>query len=202
VLRSNRPALALATLLTAGAALAQGAASAPAAAASPAKKALVAKLLKLQQPGIESMARQLVEQPALQLLQRADVVLQRVPQDRREQLAKDIQADARRYIDETTPIARERAIAIAPQTIGPILESRLSEDELKQVIAVLESPANRKFQSLFGEMQRALGERLVADTRSSVEPKVRQLEQSVAGRFDALAAAPAGAASAASAAKP
>ena len=33
------------------------------------KKELVAKVLQLQQPGIEAMARQMAEQPAMQLMQ-------------------------------------------------------------------------------------------------------------------------------------
>lgn len=194
----------LATLLIATAApwvAAQAAApAAPAASAppaSPAKKALVAKVLKLQQAGIENLARQITEQPAMQLLQRADIALQRVPAERREQLARDIQADARKYADETVPVVRDRAVALAPQTVGPILESQFTEDELKQIASILESPVNRKFQQLGGEMQRALTEKLVGETRASVEPKLQQFEQAVAKRFEAAAAAAGAAASAA-----
>ena len=50
--------------------------------ASPAKKELVAKLLQLQQPGIETVARGLVERPALMLMQGAGNVMQtRIPPD-------------------------------------------------------------------------------------------------------------------------
>jgi uncharacterized protein len=166
------------------------AASAP---VSAAKKALVAKVLQLQQPGIEGMARQLAEQPAMQMLQQAGMALQRLPPERREAVAKELQADARKYAEEATPLVRERALKLAPTTIGAVLEEKLTEDELKQVVAMLESPANRKFNSLLGDMQRALGEKLVADTRASVDPKVRALEQTMSKR---LAAATAPAASA------
>ena len=67
-------ALFTALALAAGVAMAQTAA--PVAAASPAKKELVAKLLKLQQPGIEAMARNLAEQPAAQLLNQAGLAMQ------------------------------------------------------------------------------------------------------------------------------
>ncbi|MDO9293872.1 MAG: hypothetical protein Q7U09_20030, partial [Hydrogenophaga sp.] len=59
----NTAALSLAMLLTATAASAQ--APAP---STPAKKELVTRLLKLQQPGIESLARTLAEQPAAEML--------------------------------------------------------------------------------------------------------------------------------------
>lgn len=162
----------------------------PATASSPAKKALVAKVLQLQQPGIEAMAKQLAEQPALQMMQQVGAALQRVPAERREAVAKEIQADARKYAEEATPIVRERAVKLAPATIGALLEERFTEDELKQVVALLESPINRKFQAMGPEMQRALGEKLVGETRASIEPKVKALEQSIVKRLE-----PAGAAS-------
>ncbi|MDO9074924.1 MAG: hypothetical protein Q7U73_16835 [Rubrivivax sp.] len=155
-------------------------ASAP---ASPAKKELVARVLKLQQPGIEAMARQLAEQPARQLLQGAGQGLQRLPAERREAVARDIEADIRKYIEEATPIVRDRAVALAPSTIGPLLEERFTEDELRQVIATLESPVNRKFQAMGGDMQKAIGEKLIADTRGEVEVKIRALDQTVARRL-------------------
>ncbi|MBG6081340.1 hypothetical protein [Rubrivivax gelatinosus] len=173
---------------------ASAAASAPvaAAASSPAKKALVAKILQIQQPAIENMARQLAEQPAVMLMQQAAMALQRLPADKREAMAKSLQADAKKYADEATPIVRDRAVKLAPSTIGALLEQRFSEDELKQLITMLESPVNRKFQSMNGDLQRALGEKLVAETKPLVEPKVKALEQSVRKRFEAAApAAPA-----------
>jgi uncharacterized protein len=190
--------LAAALLAAAGLAQAQNAApAAPAASSSAAKKELVAKLLKLQQPGVEAMARQLAEQPARQLLQQADMALQRIPAERREALARDIEADARKYIDEATPIVRDRAVKLAPITIGPILEERFTEEELRQIIAILESPVNRRFQQAGPDMQKAIGERLVAESRAEVEVKVRALDQSVSKRLGITA--PAGGASGAKA---
>jgi len=173
----------VAALAVAGVVQAQVAAPAPASSASPAKKELVAKILQLQQPGIEAMARQLAEQPARQLMQRAEQVLQGVPAERREALARDIEADVRQYVEEAIPIVRDRAVKLAPTTIGPLLEDRFTEDELRQVVALLESPLNRKFQQLGPEMQRAIGEKLVAETRGDVEPKVRALDAAVAKRL-------------------
>ena len=173
-----------AALMAAGVVQAQTAAPAAApASASAAKKELVAKLLKLQQPGIENMARQMVEQPARQMLQQAGPALQRLPAERREAVARDIEADVRKYFEESAPIVTSRAVSLAPSTIGVLLEERLSEDELREVITILESPANRKFQGLAGDMQRAIGEKLIGETRGAIEGKVRTLEQTVARRL-------------------
>ncbi len=162
---------------------------------TPAKKELVAKVLLLQQPGIQLMARSLTERPAMQLMQQANMALQQLPPERRDAVARDIDADLRKFVEEATPIVRDRAIKLAPTTIGPLLEERFTEDELRQVIALLESPVNRKFQAMAGDMQKAIVEKLVAETRADVEAKARVMEQSVKARLTPPAgAAPAPAA--------
>ena len=70
----------------------------------------------------------------------------RVPPDKREAVAKEIQADAKKYADKTVPLVQARAVKLAPTTIGALLEEKFSEDELKQVVAIIESPAYVKFQ--------------------------------------------------------
>jgi hypothetical protein len=123
-----------------------------------AKKELVAKVLQLQQPAIELVARAMAEQPAQVLMQRAGPILQqRIPPDKRQAVAQDIQADVKKYVEDTVPLVRERAVALAPSTIGVLLDERFTEEELTQLIAIIESPVNRKFQQLGSEMQKSLG---------------------------------------------
>ena len=151
---------------------------------SASKKELVAKILQFQQGAIETVARALAEQPAAILIQRAGNVLQtRIPPDKREAIAKDMQADVKKYVEDTVPLLRERAVKLAPSTIGALLEERFTEDELKQLIAIIESPVNRKFQQMGGEMQKALQDKLVAETKGVMEPKIRNLEMTMAGRM-------------------
>jgi uncharacterized protein len=161
---------------------AQAQAAAPAA-SSPAKKELVTKILSLQQGGIEALSRNMTEQPAVQIMQQAGQVLQRLPAERRDAVARDIEADLRKYVEETAPMVRDKAIKLAPSTIGALLEERFSEDELKQVVALLESPVNKKFQSMTGDMQRAISEKLVAEAKGDVEPRLQALQKTVAKRL-------------------
>lgn len=157
---------------------------------SPAKKELAARIVKLQQPGIDALARQLVEQPAMQIMQQAGLALQqRVAPERRQAVAADIQADARKYAEEMNPLVRDKATQLAPGVLQPILEEKFTEDELKQIIAIIESPVNRKYQALGPEMQRALGEKVVAEVKPTIEPKLKALAQTVGGRLQPPAAA-------------
>lgn len=187
-------------LLLSGAALAQ-----TPSAASPAKKELVQKLLTLQQPGIEAAARNMVERPAAMMLQEAGRVLQtQFPADKREGIGKTIEADAKRYVDEAFPPVRDRALKLAPTTIGAALEEKFSEDELKQLVAWFESPVNKKFQQVSGEMFGSFMQKLGTESRPLIEPKLQTLEQKVRTALGAPAA-PGGAPAAApapAAAKP
>lgn len=159
-------------------------------AASPAKKELVQKLLTLQQPGIELAARSLVERPAAVMLQEAGRVLQtQIPAEKREAIGKTIDADAKRYVEEAFPPVRERALKLAPTTLGAALEEKFSEDELKQLIAWFESPVNKKFQQASGEMQSSFMQKLVVEARPLIEPKLQALEQKVRAALGAPAAA-------------
>ena len=160
---------------------------------TPAKKALVARILKVQQPGIEGMSRSMVERPAIALMDRAGPALtERVAADKREAVGKEIQADVKKYLDEAVPLVTSRAVKLAPTTVGPFLEEKFTEEELKQIAAFLESPAINKFQQLSGEMQKVLLEKVLADTKGVIEPKVVALEQSVSKRLGVVtpAAAP------------
>jgi hypothetical protein len=166
---------------------------------TPAKKELVARILKAQQPGMDVMARELVAEPAGQIMGRAGNFLQtNVPPDKQEAVAKDIQSDVRKFVDELTPVIRDRAVRVAPTTIGTLLEEKFSEDELKQIATMMESPVFLKFQSLGGEMQKVLVEKVVAETRTQVESRYKALDEQIGKRLQPYASqaqAPARAAS-------
>ena len=185
-------ALLTALLTSAAWAHAQTAASAPP--ASPAKKELLQKLMVLQQPGIENLARNLVEQPAVQIMQAAGRALQQqVAPEKREAVGKSIEADIKQYVDEAAPNVKDRAIKLAPSTIGVTMDEKFTEDELKQLVAWLESPVNKKYTQLASEMQNSFTQKLVTDSRAFVEPRVQALENKVRVSLGAPAA-PAGSA--------
>jgi len=172
----NFKALAAATLLVcANASFAQGAMPA----SSPAKKAQVAKLVQLHQPAVEALAQSLLQAPIGNLMQNAAAALRQMPADKREAAAKAIETDIKKFVDETTPLLRERGSKAAPETLGKLFEERFTEEELAQLIAWLESPVSKKYSQLTGEMQKQLSEKVVAESRGTIETRLRSLEQNV-----------------------
>jgi uncharacterized protein len=166
---------------------------APAAASSPAKKELVQRLLVLQQPGIEGVARSIVERPASQLMQAAGQALQtQVPPEKREAIGKSIEADVKKFVEDSVPVLRDRAVKLAPTVIGPVMEEKFTEDELKALIAWLDSPVNKKYQQVAPELQNTFAQKLIAEAGPLLDTKLQALQAKVR---NTLGAPPAGAAS-------
>lgn len=156
------------------------------------KAALIQQFLDLQRPGIEALARGLVEQSSAPIAQAGSQYLQtQVPEAKREAAAKAADAELKKYYDDAYPIVRDKAVQLAPTTLTPLLDQTFTEDELKQLLAWINSPLSKKYQDLNPKMQTALTEKLVADTRASIEPKMQALDASVARALGAPTEAPA-----------
>ncbi|MDO9284114.1 MAG: hypothetical protein Q7U26_04400 [Aquabacterium sp.] len=158
-----------------------------------AKKDLVQKVLTLQQAGIESVGVGIANQTANQVLQVAGQAMGRVPADKREALGAELQGEVRKFFDDVAPLLRASAVKNAPSTIGAALEEKFSEDELKVLIGWLESPVSRKYQQMSPELQQGLGQKLVAETRPQIEPKLKALEQVMGAKLAAAVGAAPGA---------
>jgi hypothetical protein len=162
------------------------------------RELLAGKIVVLQDASSENIGRAMASQTAQQILQAAEQALVNVPEDKREAVAKDIQADVRKFYGDVEPLLRSRAQKLAPATLTPILMDKYTEDELKQVIAWIESPAFKKYQQVGADMQAALSKAVVDDTRATVEPKLKALEESLRKRLGTPAPGTAPAAPAAS----
>jgi hypothetical protein len=165
-----------ATVWLGGAFVAIGLATGASAQSSSTKKALVQKVLQSQQAEIENVAHSIVERPAAQMMQQAARAIQAAPADKREALGKAIEAEAHKYADEAYPLVRERAMRIAPATVGAVLEAKMSEDELKQLVTWLDSPVSKKYQQLSAEMRDAFVDKLLAEAQPVVDPKLQALD--------------------------
>ncbi len=147
------------------------------------KKELIVKLLQMQQAGIDNIGRALAGQTSQRVLQAAGQSMPRIAADKREAVGKEVQADVKKFYDDIEPILRKRATELAPATLTPIYEEKFSEDELKTIIAWLESPVSKKFQQVDSEIATTLAQKVVADTRGSVETRLKTLEASLAKRL-------------------
>ena len=168
---------------------AAGLASAQTAAAPQGKQALVQRVLSLWH--IENEAMQMVQRPAVDAVEQSRIALQgRVSAAKQEATLKDIAVDVQKYLNEATPIVRDNALRLKEPTLAPLLAQNFSEDELRQLIALLESPVKKKFESLVPQMEKSFGEKVAAESRAGVDPKLQEMTKNVGLKLRAASMTP------------
>lgn len=144
------------------------------------KKELVQKLLVLQQPSLDSTARSLTENPARQLVAAAQpIIAQGVPADKREATARQVDAEIRKYIDAADPIVQASTRKLSQSVLTPMFEEKFTEEELRQLVTIIESPVLKKYQGMLPEFSRTLVEKVIADARPQVDPKLQTTQNNV-----------------------
>jgi hypothetical protein len=126
------------------------------------------------------MSRNVAEQPARQLAGGArNIIVQTVPEEKREATAKLVDVEIKKYLEGAIPAVRASAAKLSSSVLSPIYEEKFSEDELKQLQAMLDSPVLKRYQSLLPEMSNTLLEKVVADARPQVTPKLQTAENNI-----------------------
>lgn len=148
------------------------------------KKVLVQRVLPLFH--IEDSAIMVVQRQGADAMRQANTALQgRLTAEKQDATMKSIAVDVQKYIDEATPIARANAIKLKAPTVAPMLMEHFSAEELRQLVAFLESPVKKKFEALLPEMQRTYGEKVAEASRGAIDPKIKTMTTEVATKMRA-----------------
>lgn len=145
-----------------------------------AKKELIDKLLVLQQPAMDAAARSITEQQPMQMASAAQkLIVQSVPEDKRLATAKAVDAELKKYVDAVSPMIQASAKKLAQSTMGPTLDEKFTEEELRKIIGILESPELKKFQAVLPTMTEKLLEKIIEDARPNVDPLLNKTAANV-----------------------
>jgi hypothetical protein len=146
------------------------------------KQGLAQKVLQLWH--VETIGQSMLQEPVAEAVQQARAMLaSRAPAKKRDAAMRDIAEEAKKFLNETTPLVNGAAQKYANEMAAPMLVERFSEDELKQIIAILESPVKRKFEAMLPDMQKVIGEKVAADTRAAIDPKLRDMSERINARL-------------------
>jgi uncharacterized protein len=140
----------------------------------------VQKLISIQQASLESTAKGLAEAPARQLVAAAQPILaQGVAPEKREATAKLVDAEIKKYLDAAGPIVRASTIKMSQGAISSAIDEKFTEDELKQLVVMLDSPVLKKYQAVLPDLSKALVEQVVQDARPQVDPKLQATQEAI-----------------------
>jgi len=144
------------------------------------KKELVQKLITIQQASLESTAKGLAEAPARQLVAAAQpILMQAVAPEKREATAKAVDGEIKKYLDAAGPIVRASTIKMSQGAISTAIDEKFTEDELKQLVVMLDSPVLKKYQTVLPDLSKSLVEQVVADARPQVDPKLQAAQDAI-----------------------
>ena len=158
---------------------------------SAAKKDLVQRIVSLQQPSVDGLTRSLAERPLRQMLGQAQEVLQTMPEDKRAGVKEKVEAQVKKYTEETGPLLKDKSAKTGPAVLTPLIDEKFSEDELRQLLVVLDSPAFKKYQQFMPELEAALVQKLSAELRPILEPRLSALGDQVGATLGVSSGAPA-----------
>ena len=149
---------------------------------SPAKLELAKRVAQLAHS--DAIALVMLQRPVADAMQQANAVLQgRVAEDRKAAALKDINEDVKKFLEENIPVVQKSSEKLVPTTVVPLLAERFTEDELRQIIAMLESPVKKKYEALLPEMEKALGQKVASEVGPAIDPKLTDLKQRIGLRL-------------------
>ena len=146
------------------------------------KQQLIQRLLELWH--VEAVGVTMLREPVDNALRQARGALQaRATPEKRDQALKDIEGYGRELLEKLIPQVVVKAKELTQTTVVPILSAKLTEEDLRQMISILESPAKSKFEALIPEMQKALGNKLGEEQGKEIKPQMEELQQRIGKRM-------------------
>lgn len=159
------------------------------------KRALAVKLAQIQiKADSAAMTEQLTASAVQPVLagwsQRLD---ESVPPAKQKEVRDKLDVELKKYADSTHKAVEAQVGKAAEAALVPIFMEKLSEEEMKTIIAYLDSPVSAKFQSLGPDAANAWAKRIVDATKTSVEAGAKNFD-TAANRIVTAAGGSAGAA--------
>ncbi|TDP88420.1 hypothetical protein EV672_101569 [Aquabacterium commune] len=144
------------------------------------KREQILRLPIAQKQALDGLASDITQAPARQLMgQFVQPAIGLVPPEKREATGQQIDAELQKYQETATPVVKASAAKVGPAAVASVLEDKFTEEELKQLGVMLDSPVLKKYQSVIPELQKTLIDKVSADARSQVDPKLQALQDNI-----------------------
>ncbi len=153
------------------------------------KQKLIDQVIALWHP--ENSVLMVAQRPATAAMEQSRVALEQkqLPKPKVEAALKDIAVDVQKYVDTINPMIVNSAKKNMPSTVVPMLAQTFTTDELKQLLALLQSPVRAKFEKLVPEADVALGKKIQEDVGADVNKNVQTMNQAAGLKLRAAATA-------------
>jgi uncharacterized protein len=146
-----------------------------------AKRDLAVRIIAAQEGAeMNRMMEQLAASASQQLIDKWNPAIGSMPTDKRQKAAASLDAELKKFNDDTLKLINAQAVKARGDTLAAGYVERFSEEELKQLLALMEAPAFKKYQSLAPELGSIYLKGIVDGTRGAVEARGKTFDAAAA----------------------
>ena len=102
--------------------------------------------------------------------------LDNMPAARQKAVADQLDVELKKFNDDVVRLIKTRNERISLDVLVPAYSERFTADELKQLVAFLESPVIRKYYAANPHMANLLAQKLVDATRADVQARTKEFD--------------------------
>ena len=168
-----------ATPVIAAIALSVGLAAAPAHAQSDAaaRKQLATRIVNLQKANdMDALIAQLAGTASQTVVSTWLPKLDQLPRSKQRAAADQLDAELKKFNQDNVRLIKSRNERISLDVLVPAYAERFTADELRQLVAFMESPVIKKYYAANPQMANMLAQKLVEATRKDVEARIKSFD--------------------------
>lgn len=145
------------------------------------KRDLAVRIIAAQDgPEMNRMLDQLAGSATQQMVSNWNPRLGAMPADKRQKAAAALDAELKKFNDDALKLITAQAAKVRSDALATAYGDKFSEDELKQLLALMEAPAFKKYQTLAPELGNVFLKGIVEGTRSNVESRSKTFDAAAA----------------------
>ena len=160
-------------------ALSIGLAAAPAQAQSDAaaRKELATRIVNLQKASdMDALIAQLASSASQTVVSTWLPKLDQLPRSKQRTAADQLDAELKKFNQDNVRLIKSRNERISLDVLVPAYAERFTTDELRQLVAFMESPVIKKYYAANPQMANMLAQKLVEATRKDVETRIKAFD--------------------------
>ena len=141
------------------------------------KKELATRIVNLQKAqDMDALIAQLASTANRAVVETWLPRLDNMPAARQKAVADQLDVELKKFNDDVVRLIKTRNERISLDVLVPAYSERFTADELKQLVAFLESPVIRKYYAANPHMANLLAQKLVDATRADVQARTKEFD--------------------------
>jgi uncharacterized protein len=148
---------------------------------SDAKRALAVRAVAAQEgPEMSRMLAQLAGSATQQMVANWDERISELPEAKQKGVINAMDAELKKFNDDALKLITAQATKVRGEALLNAYTERFSEEELKQLVALMEAPVFKKYQNVGPELGSIYIKAIVDGTRSAVEARSKTFDVAAA----------------------